>query len=332
MKHWFLLGLAAGSVAACGPEAASVSELPSNPEPALTVLAETVTTYVPVEGTVVARRRAELSTRMMARVSSVPVELGARVRTGEALIRLGQDDIAASRAKADAAVRVAQAARDEAARHAARMDTLYALDAVAQMQRDQARLGLTQGESQLAMARATLAEVATATGYSTIRAPFDGVVVARAVDPGDMANPGTPLLTLESLGARDAVLAMPGRLAAQVAPGDTIRVVGPGDLNAKAAVRAIAGGADPMTRTVELRATLPADWPTGLTVTGFIPDGVHQALLIPSAAVVRRGQLTGVRVVSDSAAVLRWVRLGRTMPDGRLEVLSGLQSGERIAR
>jgi multidrug efflux pump subunit AcrA (membrane-fusion protein) len=53
-------------------------------------------------------------------------------------------------------------------------------------------------------------------------------------------------------------------------------------------------------------------------------------IAIPTHAVVRRGQLTGVRIVSGDLTTLRWVRLGRTVGD-RIEVLSGLEAGERIA-
>jgi RND family efflux transporter MFP subunit len=266
----------------------------------------------------------------MARVTEVPVELGTAVRAGQTLIRLGIEDVAANRAKADAAVIVARAARDEAARQAARMDTLLAEDVVARVQRDQAQLGLTQAESQLAMAEATLREVETATGYARIAAPFDGVVVGRTVDPGDLAAPGMPLLTVESRGARDAVLAVPPEATAGLADGASVEVTGSDGRTAAGTVRAVAGGADPMTRTVEVRVAVPADWPTGTSVTAFVPVGRRVAVTIPAAVVVRRGQLTGVHVIEGDMRLLRWVRLGRTLGD-RVEVLSGLEAGERIA-
>jgi hypothetical protein len=86
-----------------------------------------------------------------------------------------------------------------------------------------------------------------------------------------------------------------------------------------------------MTRTVEVRVQVPADWPTGTSVTGFVPTGQRVAVTIPTDAVVRRGQLTGVHVVQGDVQLLRWVRLGRAIGD-RIEVLSGLDAGEVIAR
>jgi len=331
MKTIAMLALAALTLAGCGGANHDAAE--ATPPAAMatyTVTADSVATTVAVEGTVHARHRAEISTRMMARVTEIPVELGARVRAGQTLIRLGMEDVAANRAKADAAVRVARAARDEAARQAARMDTLLAADVVARVQRDQAHLGLTQAESQLAMAEATLREVETAAGYARIAAPFDGVVVARTVDPGDLAAPGMPLLTLESTGAREVVLAVPPESAEQLRPGQTLEVATRDGRSTEGSIRALAGGADPSTRTVEVRVAVPDDWSTGMSVTAFVPSGERVAVTIPLDAVVRRGQLTGVRVVSGDLHLLRWVRLGRTLGD-KVEVLSGLEAGEQIA-
>jgi hypothetical protein len=92
----------------------------------------------------------------------------------------------------------------------------------------------------------------------------------------------------------------------------------------------MAGGADPMTRTVEARVAVPADWPTGVSVTALLPAGTRLAVAIPASAVVRRGQLTGVNVLTTGGPTLRWVRLGRAVGQ-RVEVLSGLEPGERIA-
>jgi RND family efflux transporter MFP subunit len=339
MKKAIYLTIAVLGAAACGHDTTESHAEAPEPANAITVRAETLATVIPVEGNIEARNRASLSTRMMARVTSIPVEVGDRVRAGQTLIRLGTEDISANRAKAEAAVTVARAARDEAARHAARMDTLLAQDAVAQVQRDQAFLGLTQAESQLAMAEATLDEVENANRYATIRAPFDGAVTARHINVGDLAAPGMPLIVVDADGPREAVLAVPADVADHIATGSTLTVAsGDGDLTS-AEVRAVASGADPWTRTVQVRATLPADWATGVAVTALIPTGSKTGIAIPESAFVRRGQLTGVRVLTSLGEQVRWVRLGRALPptatgddemEPRVEVLSGLEPGERI--
>ena len=169
MKMTAVLVMAGLALAACGEGDAHLSEGEIAPESITdglyTVAVDSLAATVPVLGTVQARHRAEISTRLMARVTDVPVDLGDEVRAGQVLVRLGIEDVEADLAGADVAVTAARAAHEEASRQAARMDTLLAADAVARVQRDQAHLGLAQAASQLAIAEATLREVDTAAGY-----------------------------------------------------------------------------------------------------------------------------------------------------------------------
>lgn len=327
------LGLA---VIACGTGQAALPDARVAPPPSIVVRAESLATSVPIDGSVAARRRAEIATRLMARVTAVSVDVGMPVRAGQVLVRLGVEDVAANRGRAVAARDAALAARDEAARQSARMDTLLAQDAVARVQRDQARLALAQAEAQLAGAEASVQDVATAEGYAQLTAPFAGVVAVRSVDPGDLASPGVPLVVLEDDGPRDAVFAVPPDLAAGLAQGRRIAIVDGASRVVTLPVRVVARAADPLTRTVELRVSTPPDWRTGVAVTALVPAGLHAGVAVPASAIIHRGELTGVRVVMDDAVVLRWVRLGRPVVSadggdtGRVEVLSGLEAGDRI--
>lgn len=326
-----ILGMVA-VLAACGESHSSETAHADRIEhgPGMTVQVEEIQLNVPVEGTVVARNRAEITTRMMARVSDITADIGTRVGKGQVILRLGTEDIAANRAKAEAGVRVATAGRAEAGKQADRMDALLSQDVVPQVQRDQAHLQLAQAESQLAMATASLQEVENAGSYASIRAPFAGEVVGRFIDEGDVAAPGMPLLVVEEAGPREGRLAVPVEVAGGLSVGSTVRVSILGGRSSDAPVRVIAAGADPISKTVEVRVTLPADWPTGVSLTALVSAGSTEAVTIPMDAVVRRGQLTGVRVVTGDGASLRWIRLGRTVEEDRVEVLSGLSQGDEI--
>lgn len=333
---WSSLALAT-TLVACGgdSEADPIPASAAMNRETVQVVTEPLASVVAVHGTVRAREQATLSTRMMARITSVEVEVGDHVAAGQLLVRLGTDDITANRNRAEAGVRAAEAARDEATRQVARMDTLYAQDVVPLVQRDQARLALVQAESQVTMAHAGLQDVEAASGYAALRAPFAGTVVSRFAAVGALAAPGVPLIGVAADGPREVVLGVPPAIAQGLSRTDEIVVRRESAQETVARVRAIASGADPQTRTVEVVAELPDDWPTGVSVTALVPEGTRAGLAIPASAVVRRGQLTGVRVVTDHGEVLRWIRLGRELEAGadgeaRYEVLSGLEPGERI--
>ncbi len=338
IKQTAVLMLGLGLIACETDTPVPASRVESTPS-AITVRTEALSAVLSVQGSVEARRRTTLSTRMMAQVSAVLVEVGDPVQAGQTLIRLGSDDVTAKRAMAQAATAAALASRDEAARHVARMDTLLTQDAVARVQRDQARLALAHAESGLIMAEAAQREVDTAERYSSIQAPFDGRVLSRHIDEGDLSVPGMQLLVIEADGLREAVLDVPVDAARALEVGSTIDVIASNGETAVARVGAMASGADPRSRTIRVRALLPATWTSGTSVTALITIGERLAVTIPRLAVVRRGQLTGVRVVTPDGVLLRWVRLGRSVTgeatDGqpsepRVEVLSGLSAGERI--
>jgi multidrug efflux pump subunit AcrA (membrane-fusion protein) len=148
-----------------------------------------------------------------------------------------------------------------------------------------------------------------------------------------------PLIVVDADGPREAVIAVPADVAGNISPGSRLNVSGSDGTTAAAEVRAVASGADPWTRTVQVRATVPSDWATGVSVTAMVPTGTRLGIAIPERAVVRRGQLTGVRVVTEMGEQVRWVRLGRSVTptttgddevEERVEVLSGLEVGERI--
>ncbi len=333
-RRLLTLAALALAAAACGRGDAAPAPVAATLPTTLAIRIDTLTSVVPVAGSVVARRRAELATRLTARVTRVPVDVGTAVRAGQLLVELGTEDVAAARARAAAARAAAQLGRDEAARQAERMDTLLAHDAVAQVQRDGAHLALAQADAQLAAADAALRDAATAESYAALTAPFDGVVTSRAVDPGDLAAPGTPLVVVEDRGPRDGLFAVPADLATRLRPADALQVLDLDGRPVTAPIRVMARSADPVTRTVEVRVSVPATWPTGVALTGLVPAGTHIGIAVPASAVVRRGQLTGVRVVSGDQVVVRWVRLGRAVAGStdtaRVEVLSGLAPGDRL--
>jgi len=327
------LGLASG----CADAPGAPRDETAQTETGLTVAVppRQLPTFMSVNGRVAAQSQVEVATRMMARITAMPVQIGDVVQKGQVLVRLGSDDIEANRASAKAAVEAATLAAEEARRHMARMDTLVAMDAVPTVQRDQARLQLTGAESQLVMAQSALRNVETAASYSTIVAPFAGTVVSRYADPGDMAAPGVPLLVIQDAGTREGRIAVPASVREYMTPGTVVEVSAAGVAPVSAPVKSVSSGVDPMTGTVEIIVELPETWVPGTTLTAQLPVGSREGIAVPESSIVRRGQLTGVRVANVDGAAVRWVRLGRRVPSAeteepQVEILSGLSAGEQI--
>lgn len=327
------LGLASGCADAPGAPRDEVAQT----ETGLTVAVASrqLPTFMSVNGRVAAQSQVEVATRMMARITAMPVQIGDVVQKGQVLVRLGSDDIEANRASAKAAVEAATLAAEEARRHMARMDTLLAIDAVPTVQRDQARLQLTGAESQLVMAQSALRNVETAASYSTIVAPFTGTVVSRYADPGDMAAPGVPLLVIQDRETREGRIAVPASVREYMTAGTVVEVSATGVAPVSAPVKSVSSGVDPMTGTVEIIVELPETWVPGTTLTAQLPVGSREGIAVPESSIVRRGQLTGVRVANKDGAAVRWVRLGRRVvssetDEPQVEILSGLSAGEQI--
>jgi len=191
---------------------------------------------------------------------------------------------------------------------------------------ESARAGIGQASAGLQAARVML-------DYATINAPFSGVITARHVDPGSMASPGMPLLTLEDDSSYRLNAIVPEKRLAYLHVDSVVDVV----LDAigvrwPAEIIEIVPAADPASHTFIAKAELPPDGRvhSGLFGRMVFSIGEREAIRVPDTAIWRDGSLTGVFVITDGEAELRMVQLGASL-DGVTEVNSGLEDGEVIA-
>jgi len=185
-----------------------------------------------------------------------------------------------------------------------------------------------------AQANAALTQSRTSLANTQIRAPFAGVVTEKKADAGTFASPGMSLFTLEDTRSY--------RLEAMVDESD-IRLVRVGEAvpvhldsvesaEFRGKVTQIVPAADPASRGFLVKIELPADarMRSGLFGRARISRGVRSTLLIPRTTIVERGQLRGVFVIdANRIAQLRYVTLGKASGE-KVEVLSGLQDGEKL--
>lgn len=302
-------------------------------------------------GTVHAAESAQIAAQMMGNIVAINVGEGDRVRRGQVLAIIDDSQSRASMERAQAGVSAAEheAAAAEADYGLAqstlkRYEDLYSKKSVSPQEFDEMKARAQGASARREMARsgqvqakAALAQAQTAFGYTRVRAPFDGVVTERKVDPGALAAPGMPLLTVEGAGRyrleanvdeaslRDIKAGEPARVVLDALGGDQSPVQGK--------VVQIVPAADPASRSFVVKIELPpiANLHSGMFGRAYFPRGQRQSLVVPQTAVVDRGQLQGVYVLGqDQVASLRYVTLGKPMGDKQIEVLSGLQPGETL--
>ena len=189
--------------------------------------------------------------------------------------------------------------------------------------------------SRIDQARAGATSSTVMLDYTRLVAPFAARIARRSVEPGTMAMPGVPLLTLENDGAFQLEASVEESFAGRVAIGESVavRIDALGAAEVPGVVAEVAPSSDSASRSVIVKIALePLDGlRSGLFGTAFFAAGERTAVSVPTTAIVERGQLTAIFVVDgDSTARLRFVSVGRRVGQ-RVEVLSGLTDGERVA-
>lgn len=299
-----------GTLGACSSEEPGRLPRPAQPAEVTVSAARRAPAVESYPAVVASERTAEIATRMSGTVEAVHVDVGARVHKGDALVSLDAADVRAR-------VAAARAQENLAERSYGRIENLHADGAASQQELDQAKAAL-EG------ARAQRVEAEAQEAYAVVRAPFDGVVTRRNVDPGDLAAPGRPLFTVVGSHGLKVVADLPARRAGTLSAGDTVDVRMDGTVHSAHIVRVVPA-LGPGSRTFRVEALLDAD-------TGGVIPGSYARLevrrssqgprWVPEDAVVRRGQLTGVFSLEADTLRLRWVRLGQTRGDA-IELLAG---------
>jgi RND family efflux transporter MFP subunit len=316
-----------------------------------------------VGGVIRAHTTAQLTSRIVAEVREVRVRPGDRVKRGQIVVLLDDRDLTARRAQAEASLSAARsgAASADAQREGADAGLVLAKahhDRVqqlgdrksatpAEVDRATADLRVAEGAARASSARsaeaaASIVAAEAAAGaagvtlsYTTIAAPFDGLVTSKHTEPGNMAAPGLPLLTMEAVdGFRLEFQADEGRVRS-LRPGGVVAVQleGAGESGTLSGrIEEVAQAVDSAAHTFTVKVALPAD-PTlrsGMFARARVQAEMRDALVVPAAAVVRRGQLSVMFVVdADRRARMRAVTTG-AHADQAIEVLAGLAAGETV--
>lgn len=291
----------------------------------------------PAEAVVEAVRQATLAAQTAGRIVEMRVDAGRRVKAGEVLARIDARESAEALVAARARLEIAKATL-------VRTQDLYGQKFVSQAALDKALADYKSAAAQAAQAGAS-------SSHATIVAPFAGIVARRLAEPGEMATPGRPLLTLFEPRELRVVASVPQYKLAELRSGMSGRIEIPSrQLWLDARHIEVLPTVDGQSHTVQVRLYLPEN-AEGIGGSegnggnggngGIVPGtfarahfitGLARKLQVPAGAVLRRGELTGVYVLDEQGRPrLRQVRLGEPLVGGGIEVMAGLNPGERIA-
>jgi len=287
--------------------------------------------YVAV-GTIRSRTEATVSAQVSGRVTSVKVDAGTAVKSGDLLATLDSQEMQTRVGQARSGLDAAKAELSEAELNYGRIKRLLPERAATQVQMDAADARLKQARAAVATAQKKVEEARIVLDYTQVRAPMTGVVAKREADAGDLAYPGRPLFVIHNpkglrleASVREGMI---GRVKREQKVGVELTALSE---TVEGTVEEIVPSADPLSRSFLVKVALPQI--EGLYPGMFgrlrIPLEERSTVLIPLSALSQVGQLKTVRVLKDGKWVRRYVTLGETIGED-VEILSGLEGGETI--
>ena len=291
-------------------------------------------------GLVEAAQTANISTRMMGRITDIFVKTGDKVHKGQLLARVWDEDLKAKMAQTEAMIAEAEGAYATAEKDYDRFNNLYKEQSATAKELDNATLQYSSAKARVNAAKQMRSEVNANLSYSSLTAPFSGVVTQKLAEVGSVASPGMPILTIE----QDGILQVSASIAesdiSNIHLGDVARVqiksTGKwleGKINQLNPSSQFTGGQYII--KISIPETAKEDLYAGMFASVSIPGKnatqvKTDVALVPLSSIVNHDELTGVYTVSvNNTALLRWIRLGKTYGD-KVEVISGLARDEKF--
>lgn len=306
------------------PKPTIVAVETATPGPASRVLA--------INGRVVPANQVEISSTVSGRITSVAVAEGDRVEANAAMLVI--DDVLQRSAvvQARSQLDAAEAQRNKAQADLQRAEALT--DSVSRRALDDARLALETAQKELDRQTSMLEQEQDLLAQYTIRAPFDGTILSRGADPGQVVSSSTPLFLFANLATLYGEASVDELYASEVRRGLSVAARPAGHSSIiDGEVAYVSPRVDSSTGGRLVQIALPGagdlNLPVGLTVMlNIIVEERADAITIPRGALVV-GDVPAVYVVEDGMANLRVVQY-IDWPSDRLIVTGGLSGGEVV--
>ncbi len=294
----------------------------------------TATSEYIFDATLEAEYQSTVSAQTSGRIVELPFDINDYVKKGEVIVRFRDTEQRASVKAAQANLNEAAAREIEASSEFERISDVHKKGLISAAALDRAKANLNAAVARRESVQANLKRAEEAFEQTVVRAPYAGIVVERHVQLGELATPGTRLMSGLSLEHLRAIVDIPQSFIDKIRANSSATLILPNQQRLAIERLRIFPTADPATHTFRVRAQLPEGqhgvYP-GMLVKIAFAVGEKQELTVPADAVVQRSEVTAVYIQSESGEIsFRAIRIGRKTADDRILVLAGLQPGERV--
>jgi len=265
-------------------------------------------------------------------VAAVNVDVGDRVRKGQALVQLSEDLLAAEVASKRANLEQAQASLENAAAAYRRAQSLSGSGALSQSDMDKLRSEELAARARVEVTKAELQTSDLRLRHTRVTAPDDGVISARSVNVGQVAQVGSEMLRLLRKGRVEWRAEIPESRMREIGIGQGVKLTTADGAQFEGKVRAIAPTIESSTRAGLVYVDIPSSSGArpGMFARGEILLGQATASMASLSSIVTQDGYTYVFVVSDQQLVARRRVETGTVRGKQIEIVSGVQPGERI--
>jgi RND family efflux transporter MFP subunit len=306
----------------------------SLPVSVATVSQQTLSHAVVASGPVSAWEEMQLGVELSGlRITTLPVDVGQRVRRGQVLLELDHRMLDSELASSRAALNEARVGTELAQANLRRGQALGASQMISQSALDELRANVASAQARQATARAQNDTAQLRRDFASLHAPQDGIISKRLVQPGQVVAAGTELLRLIRDGRLEWRADLSEAQLGKVKVGAQVELVSSGETVA-GIVRAVSPGLDSQTRTGTVYVDLPQ--PGALQVGSFVEGRIQTAqspaLAVPTSAVVQRDGFPVVFTLDAQNKVKKIrVKTGSTSK-GWIEVIEGVREGDRVVQ
>lgn len=326
-------------VAGCGGEEEAPVEQPPvvlSASDVASVRREAIASGPRIAGTLEPAQKAIIRAEAGGSVLEVNVELGQQVKKGQRLGRIESSGAGDLWRSSQVAVSSAEQDLANAQRELARVQRLADAGAISPRDLEMATSASTAASARFEGAKAQQATASSQLGRTTLESPIDGVVAQRAVNPGDVVAPGSPMFTVIDPTSLRLEGSVPASAAAALRSGTSVQftVQGYADRSFTGTVQSISPAVDPTSRQIPILVSIPNG--NGALLAGLFADGrvateERDGLVVPSAAVDEEGAVPVLYRITDGKVERVEVQLGlRDDSSERVEVLSGVNAGDTV--